>query len=108
MPELWTLGGYTHMQTLTPKQFFRALPISLAIVVSIVTLTMVFLLVLPSFSSVSVHRDDRAVVEELRHLATWMVVITALCGAALGACIPMAIRWTNKRRKERHEQKAAA
>jgi ABC-type Fe3+ transport system permease subunit len=95
------------MQTLSQKQFLRALPISLAIVVSILTLLMVFLIVIPSFSSVSVHRDDRAVVEELRHLATWMVVITALCGAALGVCIPMAIRWAIKRRKERHEQKAA-
>ena len=96
------------MQTFTPKQLFRALPVSLVIVVSIWTLTMVFLLVLPGFSPVAVHREDREVIEELRGLATWMAVITALCGAALGLCIPMAIRWGIKQRKERHEEKAAA
>ena len=96
------------MQTLTPKQFLRALPVSLLIVASIVTLAMVFLSLPLSFSSVAVRREDREVVDELRRLAMWMVVITGLCGAALGVCIPMAIRWGIKRSKERHEQKATA
>jgi len=88
------------MQTLTPKQFFRALPVSLLIVFSVWTLTMVFLLVLPSFSSVPVRREDREVIEGLRLLATWAVIVTSLCGAILGVCIPMAIRWGIKRRKD--------
>jgi heme/copper-type cytochrome/quinol oxidase subunit 2 len=94
------------MPRLTPKQFFRALPVSLLIVVSIWTLTMIFLLVLPSFSTVTVRREDRDVVEGLRRLATWAVAITVLCGATLGICIPAAIRWYIRQAKQLHEQKA--
>ncbi len=88
------------------KQFFRALPISFLIVISIWTITMIFLLGLPSFSFAVVCKYDRVVVEELRRMATWMVVITGLCGAALGVCLPMAIRWIIQRRRERHVQNA--
>jgi hypothetical protein len=96
------------MQTLTLKQFFRAMLVSLLIVGSIWALVMVFVLVLPSFSLVVVHKEDRVVIEELRHLATWTLIVTALLRAALGVCIPMAVRWGIKRRKERYEQKVAA
>ena len=93
------------MQTLTPKQFFRALPISLLIVGAVWVLSMVFLLVLPSFSSVTVHREDRDVIEGLRRLATWTVVACTLCGAALGICIPLAVRWGAQRWREKREQR---
>ena len=93
------------MATLTPKQFFRALPVSLLIAVSSMALTIVFLAVLPSFSDVTVHSDDREVVEGLRRLATWAVVISVLCGAILSICIPTAIRWSVRQRKHIHEQK---
>jgi hypothetical protein len=96
------------MQTLTPKQFFRALPVSLLIVGSVWVLIMVFLLVLPSFSSVTVHREDRDVIEGLRRLATWAVIACTLCGVALGICVPLAVRWGAQRRRERCEQKDVA
>jgi hypothetical protein len=96
------------MQTLTPKKFFRALPLSLLIVASIWVLIVVFLFVLPSFSLAAVHKEDRDVVEGLRRLATWTVVACTLCGGALGICVPLAIRWGAQRRKEKREEKSVA
>ena len=95
-------------QSLTAKEFLRVLPVSLLIAASAWTLVIIFLLVLPTFSSVPVHREDREVVEKLHALATWIVVISTFCGAALGISVPIAIRWGRKRWRDEHESKRVA
>jgi hypothetical protein len=65
---------------------------------------MIFAVGLPSFSYATVCKYDRPEVEELRRLATWMVAIAGLCGAALAYCVPLMIRWTIQGWRERHER----
>jgi len=51
-----------------------------------------FVAYLPSFSFMPVHRDDRQVLEVLRRMAAGAAAVSCLCGAILGALLPVAWR----------------
>jgi hypothetical protein len=88
------------MKRLTPKQWTVALLVSFLITGSLWALAMTYFLYLPGFSAVAVHKEDRSVVVELYTIATNAFLIALLSGLVLGICLPLAYRWSRKRRIE--------
>jgi hypothetical protein len=72
---------------------------------AVLSLVLLFLGYLPSFSDVTVHREDRVIVEELRRMATGAAIVSCLCGAILGGLVPVA--WRHFRTQWRHMNKAS-
>jgi hypothetical protein len=88
------------MKTLTPKQWCLAFLVSSLIVGSLWALAMTYFLYLPTFSAVAVHREDRPVISQLYAVATNSFLVALLGGLALGICVPIAYKWSLKRRRE--------
>src|SRR5262245_2121705 len=68
--ERGSFGKRGYMRTLTRKEWLVAFFVSLLIVGSLWSLAMTYFLYLPTFASITVHREDRPVVAQLHSVAT--------------------------------------
>ena len=96
----YSFGGDKRMKAMTPKQWAVALLVSFLITGSLWALAMTYFLYLPSFSAVTVHKEDRSVVGQLYAVATNAFFVALFSGLVLGICLPVAYRWGRKRRRE--------
>ena len=57
-----------------------------AVIGSVWTLLVIFLLVLPSIRNETVHKSDKTVLTLVYSLATWSTAAAMICGLVLGVC----------------------
>jgi len=101
LPSLtFAFGDRRYVKKLTAKQWMAALLVSFLITGSLWSLAMTYFLYLQIPSEFSVHREDRWAIDQFHTIATNAFFGALTSGLILGICLPIAYKWSRKRRKE--------